>query len=59
MEIKTDSSPWAEDHCSPEVSALQVPRIDKQTLPPAYMFGLNRQRPPLVVLAFTSGAFVG
>ena len=33
MEIRIDSSPWADDHSSPGFSPFHVPSIDKQTLP--------------------------
>lgn len=43
--MRTDSRPCADDHSSPDASPGQVPRMDRHTLPCAYIFGLNRQRP--------------
>jgi hypothetical protein len=54
-----DSKPCADDHSSPGCSPCHVPSIDRHTLPPAYMLGLNRHLPLLVVLASTLGGLLG
>ena len=55
----TDWTDWTADHCSPECSARHVPRMDRQTLPCAYRFGLKRTCPPEVVVMRTLGAEFG
>lgn len=59
MDHKIDSKPCADDHSSPGFSPCQVPSRDRQTFPPAYMFGLNRVLPPFVVFALTLGGLLG
>jgi len=59
MLMSTEETDCTADHISPEFYARQVPRMERQTFPVAYRFGLKRTDPPEVVVMCTFGAELG